>query len=204
MRRATVVLMVACLGGCVRDLPESELGEHALAIFRDFDNAPAELPASVEALDAALDGLDLEGSRRHRMFDLPELTSAEYAGLTVAAGIDTSDQMRASMVALSPHSLDELLAVLTEVNQSCINAGAVKCHERVPAAGSVAADFIAGTAEVFRSINTIRIESVKDIWLQAPLDRVQPAPDPELDGDFVSDFDRMDEAACVAASARAG
>ena len=61
MRVTLILLSVASLAGCVRDLPEHELGLHALAIFRDFDTGPMDLPSTLEAMDVAMNAIDALG-----------------------------------------------------------------------------------------------------------------------------------------------
>ena len=161
---------VGLLGGCVRSLPESEVGEHAVALFGLFEDGPA-LAERVAQLDEALDDVELDGRRRSRLFDLPRLSERELEGLTVPEGIDLADTMRAAMVAVSRHGLSENLRAQVEENQTCINAEAVACHERVSADGADPADFLDGTVDVYRTVNTIRTETfVADFWVQAPVD----------------------------------
>ncbi|MBW2253294.1 MAG: hypothetical protein JRI25_01700 [Deltaproteobacteria bacterium] len=172
MRSVTACALILCgLVGCVRDLPGHGLGDDARLVFRDFDDDPAALPGIVDRMDAALDALDLEGKQRDRMFDLPELTADFFSDVDVPTDIDTSAQMRASLAALSRQSLDDNLAAQAEENQTCINADSVKCHERLAADETNAADFLDATDDVYRTDNTIRIQTiVLDFWLQAPVD----------------------------------
>ena len=157
--------------GCVRDLDKSALGEPAREIFRDFDIDPAALVGTLEAMDAAMDKLELEDKVRKRLYDVPELTAEYFADVAVPKGIDTKDQMRAGMVALSSHSVHDNLRAQVEENMTCINAKSVTCHERVGADDDGDAQcFLDGDCEVYRTENTIRIESVIDFWIQAPVD----------------------------------
>lgn len=179
IRVALVLAVPALLTACVRDLPESALGDDARLVFRDFDADPDALPAVLESMDASLANLDLEVKERKRMFDLPALTAEFFPDVTVPDDIDPADQMRASLAGVSRHSLADNLATQTAQNQTCINADSVKCHERVAADGTVASDFLDGTSDVYRTDNTLRIETaVLDVWLQAPVDlRTVTLPD---------------------------
>lgn len=141
-----------------------------MAAFAAFDDDPASLPEIVARMDAELGKLDLEGPKRQRMFALPELSEADFGGADVLAGVNTKEQMRASMVGLSTFSIDDNLLAQVQENMTCANASTVKCHERLPAEGSDPDAFLAGTDEVYRTENTLRIQTTLDFWIQAPVD----------------------------------
>lgn len=168
--RAALLLSLA-LGGCAAEQPDHALGTVARVLFRDLDADPDALPAHLAALDSLLDGLDLDGPERHRRYDLPELSAEFFADVDVPDGIDTADQMRASLAGRSRHTVDENLRAQAEVNQTCINADSVTCHERVAVEDTDADAFVAGEADVLRTANTIRLQTLPlDFWIQAPVD----------------------------------
>lgn len=164
-------LFLVALTGCVRDLPQSDLGDDAVALFKVFDNEPDALVDIVARMDAVLAESDLEASKKQRMFDLPELSVDDLGGADAVQGIDTKDQIRASMIGLSDNGIDDNMTVQVQQNMSCANARSVKCHERLAAEGSDADAFLAMDADVYRTENTIRIETTAlDFWIQAPVD----------------------------------
>ncbi|MCO4746706.1 MAG: hypothetical protein KC912_18065 [Proteobacteria bacterium] len=165
-----VVGSVLLQPACVRDLPESSLGEDARLLFRDFDADPDALVEVLDHMDETLAGLDLEASKKKRMSGVPELSAAYFEDVTVPEGIDTSDQMRAAMVGLSQHSLDDNLRAQTEEDFTCVNSNAVTCHERLAVDDSDADCFVEGDCDVYRTSNVLRIESVLDFWLKVPVD----------------------------------
>lgn len=170
MRFVFLYVGALLLPGCVRTLPQSSLGNDALLVFADFDDDPQALPGVLDDMDTSLDGMDLQSGVRDRLYRLPELSEAFYGGADVPSDLDTAHQMRMSLVGLSRHSVDDNLLAQTQVNQTCINAKSVKCQERDPVQGSDAGCFVAGTCDVYRTDNTIRIKTVLNFWIQAPVD----------------------------------
>lgn len=168
MRLTCSLPFLVALCGCVPELDSHPVGDHALALFSSFDQDPDALPGHLAALDTELAGLDYEGSYKDRLFDLPELDAAAFAGITVADGIDTGDQMRMSLAGRSPHAIQSHIALQVERDQTCVNAESVVCHAREPDAGEDAACFVDGTCDRYNTLNTLRIESVLDFWVQSP------------------------------------
>lgn len=171
MRQSPWTLCLLALAACVPELPESPLGDAAVEAFSAFDDAPDLLPGIVGRMDAELAKLDLTASRRDRTFDLPQLSLDDLGGADVTDGIDTKDQVRASMVGLSTYSLDDNVLAQVQENMTCANARSVRCHERVAVSPSDPDAFHQGDATVFRTENTLRIQtSALDFWIQAPVD----------------------------------
>lgn len=163
--------VLAALAACSQTLPSSSLGDDARLVFRDFDEDPKALPEVVARMDEALAALDLEGPRRDRTFDVPELTEDFFGGATVPDDLDTTAQLRMSMAALATHGLADTLSAQVEVDQTCINARAVRCQERASIDDTDGACLVDGTCDVYRTLQTLRIQTLPvDFWLQAPMD----------------------------------
>jgi len=164
-------MLLALVMACAPGLDLHPLGSSAVDVFRDFEEAPEALPAVLAAIDDELDGFDLTARRRKNQLALPELTIEMLGGAEVPEGIDTSSQIRVGLPALSEHSLDDNLLVQVEENQTCVNADAVKCHARRPVEGSDVAAFLDGTDEIYRTTNTLRIQTLPvDFWIEVPVD----------------------------------
>lgn len=164
-----IALALLPLAACAPDLPTDGPGVEALTLFRGFEGDAGELSAAATTFDQVLGGLDLEGHARQRLFDAPALT-ADDLGDAEAAEVDPEDQMRALMVGRARYGLDDELRAQVAENQSCSNARSVTCHERVGVDGDDPACFLAGDCETWRSWNTVRLQTVVDFWLEAPVD----------------------------------
>ena len=164
-----LLLLIALAGGCApANLPKNDLGEQSRLLFRDFDTAPENLPDIVMAMEVVLDKIDLEAKKKKRTFGLPPLTEEYRADVEVPKGIG-NDPLRLGVAGLSHHSIDDNISAQVEEDQVCINADSVICHSREPL--SEVECFLDGSCDVYRTWNTIRIESpISNFWIEAPVD----------------------------------
>lgn len=165
-------LTVILAAGCGRRLDESVLGDEVRLLFRDFDDAPETLPATLGRIDVLMDSdLTLDAKRkRPRSFETEQLT-AEFRGDLELPEIDDSlEQLGIGIAAMSRHDLQSNLEAQVQEDQVCINANAVKCHARIGITDVEC--FLDGSCDVYRTLNDIRLETtVVDFWLtDVPVD----------------------------------
>lgn len=155
--------------GCNK-LEEHDLGDEARQVFRDFDVDPAALPATVMRMDALLAELPLDGVQRKRSFLLPQLGPDFWEDdLTLPVGIESQEQLAMGIGGLSRHGIDANMTAQVQQDQVCINADAVKCHDRAPVTDVDC--FLDGSCDVYRTRNAIRIQTmVAKFWLDVPVD----------------------------------
>ncbi|MCB9684856.1 MAG: hypothetical protein H6735_07460 [Alphaproteobacteria bacterium] len=171
MIRSAPLFGLVVLGACAPDLPTSPFGDDPLVLFRDFDGDGTSLAEALGRMDAVMDDLDLDSRSRDRRYDLPALTADDLGGATAASGLGEDEQVRASLVGRSRYGLEDDLRAQVAENQSCSNARAIRCHERTPLDDQEDPDcFVAGTCDAYRTWNRIRLETIVDFWLEAPVD----------------------------------
>ncbi|MCB9698773.1 MAG: hypothetical protein H6738_18475 [Alphaproteobacteria bacterium] len=155
--------------GCVAPPPENTaLGASSSALFRDFDQAPESLAATVEQLEADLAPIDPTVDWKDRQVRLPPIQPDDRSDVAGTAS-DPADQTTVGLPGRSSHAVAELVTTLVEQDQVCINADAVGCHRRD--ATTDTACFVDGTCEDLRTHNVmlVRGSGVK-VWLDFEVD----------------------------------
>ncbi|MBW2253414.1 MAG: hypothetical protein JRI25_02305 [Deltaproteobacteria bacterium] len=169
LRSLVLVSAIGVSTGCYRELPEHELGTQSRLLFRDFDLDQTALATTVDEMDSLLGELDLEAKPRDRAFNLPTLTEEYRTDVTVAPGIDVSEQFGVGIGAISSHGVDDNMDAQTQEDQVCINADAIICHRR-----DFLTDvdcFLDQTCDVLRTFNVIRNKTlITKFWIEVYVD----------------------------------
>ncbi len=129
------------------------------ALFRDFDDNTADLPAYIDALEAGLvsQGVKLDSANLdERSFSIDPLAESFLGGAVQPPGTNTADQTSVVAFGLSKKDFAANKSAAMQPNQVCIESDSTVSYTRTYSTDVDA--FNAGTTDVARSTNEVRKE----------------------------------------------